>query len=106
METTSECIENSSMEICCYYRCSYLLLIDKQTGLEYNLNRVNIRILPGMPMYTHAGSRLDGLHPLPDILMLVLQEHSGPFQMGAVSVPSANAGTSGNLMVCQRDVLR
>lgn len=106
METTSECIENSSMEICSYSRCSYLLLIDKQTGLEYNLNRVNIRILPGMPMYTHAGSRLDELHPSPDILMLVLQGHSGPFQMGAVSVPSANAGTSGNLTVCQRDVLR
>lgn len=54
----------------------------------------------------NAGSRLDGLHPSPDIRMLVLQEHSGPFQMGAVSVPSANAGTSGNLTVCQRDVLR
>lgn len=50
METTNECIENSSVEICCYYRCSYLLLIDKHIGLEYDLNRVNIRILPGMPM--------------------------------------------------------
>lgn len=54
-------------------------------------------------MCADARSRLDGLHLLLDIPMLIFEEHFEEFKMWAISVPTANVGTSENLTVCKKD---